>query len=321
MAGVKVAAVQAAYTLMDQEACVDKAVKLLHQAAAEGAGIVVFPEVFIPGNPIWIDTVPIWDGDGDWYALLVEQAVVVPGPVTDTLGRRRPRDRHLPGDRGGGTRAARHHDLQHHPLLRTRRHPARQAPQADAHRLRTHRVGHGRRLDAAGHRHPVRAAVRADLLGELHAADPLLPLQPGRGHLDRAHPRPGRRLDRHHAAHRPRGPLLRHRRQSRACTSTRSRPTSRTATGSGAPIRATSGSSPATASSSTPTAPILAGPARHEETILYADIDLAAVRAARRYFDPVGHYHRPDIFQLHVDTRPRPSVVLQEPPSDLSELS
>ena len=85
MAAVKIAAVQAAYTLMNQEACVDKAVKLLHQAAAEGAGIVVFPEVFIPGNPIWIDTVPIWDGDGDWYALLVEQAVVVPGPVTDTL--------------------------------------------------------------------------------------------------------------------------------------------------------------------------------------------------------------------------------------------
>jgi nitrilase len=62
-------------------------------------------------------------------------------------------------------------------------------------------------------------------------------------------------------------------------------------------------------------------PAKHEETILYADIDLAAVRAARRYFDPVGHYHHPDIFQLHVDTRPRPSVVLRETPSDLSELS
>jgi nitrilase len=37
MAGVKVAAVQAAYVLMDQEACLEKAVKLLHQTAAEGA--------------------------------------------------------------------------------------------------------------------------------------------------------------------------------------------------------------------------------------------------------------------------------------------
>jgi nitrilase len=64
-----------------------------------------------------------------------------------------------------------------------------------------------------------------------------------------------------------------------------------------------------------PDGTVLAGPARHEETILYADIDLAAVRASRRYFDPVGHYHRPDIFQLHVDTRARPPVVVQEVPA------
>ena len=53
-----------------------------------------------------------------------------------------------------------------------------------------------------------------------------------------------------------------------------------------------------------PTGKILAGPARHEETILYAEVDLAAVRAARRFFDPVGHYNRPDIFQLQVDYPP-----------------
>jgi nitrilase len=58
-----------------------------------------------------------------------------------------------------------------------------------------------------------------------------------------------------------------------------------------------------------PNGEIVAGPARHEETILYAEFDPAAVRAARRLFDPTGHYHRPDVFQLHVDTRPRPAVV------------
>jgi nitrilase len=62
-----------------------------------------------------------------------------------------------------------------------------------------------------------------------------------------------------------------------------------------------------------PTGKVLAGPARHEETILYADVVPATVRAARRYFDPVGHYHRPDIFQLSVDTRPRTPVVATEP--------
>ena len=55
-----------------------------------------------------------------------------------------------------------------------------------------------------------------------------------------------------------------------------------------------------------PNGELLAGPARHQETILTADIDLGAVHAARRMFDPVGHYNRPDVFRLTVDTRPRP---------------
>ena len=37
-----------------------------------GAELVVFPEAFIPGTPLWIDSTPIWDGDGPWYARLVE---------------------------------------------------------------------------------------------------------------------------------------------------------------------------------------------------------------------------------------------------------
>ena len=43
----------------------------------------------------------------------------------------------------------------------------------------------------------------------------------------------------------------------------------------------------------------------------HTDADLASVRAARRFFDSVGHDGRPDIFQLHVDTRPRRPVVRQ----------
>jgi nitrilase len=57
-----------------------------------------------------------------------------------------------------------------------------------------------------------------------------------------------------------------------------------------------------------PNGQILAGPARHEETILTAEIDLAEVHAARRLFDPVGHYNRPDLFHLTVDTRARSAV-------------
>ena len=59
MATVTIAAVQAAYILMDQRACLEKAITLLQQASDGGAGIVVFPEAFIPGTPIWIDSRPI----------------------------------------------------------------------------------------------------------------------------------------------------------------------------------------------------------------------------------------------------------------------
>ena len=54
---------------------------------------------------------------------------------------------------------------------------------------------------------------------------------------------------------------------------------------------------------------MIAGPVREREETLVADLDLRAVAAARRYLDPVGHYNRPDVFQLHVDTSPRPAVI------------
>jgi nitrilase len=57
-----------------------------------------------------------------------------------------------------------------------------------------------------------------------------------------------------------------------------------------------------------PNGEIVAGPLRQEEGILTAEIDLSAVASGRRLFDPVGHYHRPDVFQLSVDTRARHAV-------------
>jgi nitrilase len=39
-------------------------------------------------------------------------------------------------------------------------------------------------------------------------------------------------------------------------------------------------------------------------------VDLTRVAETRRLFDPVGHYDRPDVFQLTVDTRPRRAVRL-----------
>lgn len=84
---MRVAAVSSGYVLMGRAATLDKTLDLLRQAAEGGAQLVAFPEVFIPGTPIWIDSGPIWEGDAQWYALLVDQAVVIPGPETDAIGR------------------------------------------------------------------------------------------------------------------------------------------------------------------------------------------------------------------------------------------
>ncbi|MGH3479573.1 MAG: carbon-nitrogen hydrolase family protein, partial [Nocardioidaceae bacterium] len=58
-----------------------------------------------------------------------------------------------------------------------------------------------------------------------------------------------------------------------------------------------------------PDGDLLAGPLVGEEGIVIAEIDLARARSARRQFDPVGHYARPDVFQLVVDRIPRPATV------------
>lgn len=52
-----------------------------------------------------------------------------------------------------------------------------------------------------------------------------------------------------------------------------------------------------------PDGQIAAGPLSGERGILYCDVDLAKVGEARRTLDVTGHYSRPDVFTLHVNTK------------------
>lgn len=53
---------------------------------------------------------------------------------------------------------------------------------------------------------------------------------------------------------------------------------------------------------------VLAGPDFAGETILYADLDPTEITRGKYDFDATGHYARPDVFELVVDTRPKPAV-------------
>jgi nitrilase len=62
-----------------------------------------------------------------------------------------------------------------------------------------------------------------------------------------------------------------------------------------------------------PLGQILAGPDTTGEGILIADLDLAEIAEGKYDFDVVGHYARPDVFQLSVDERPMRAVVSSHP--------
>ena len=46
----KLALVQAAPVMFDKDKCVEKIIALIGEAAAKGAELIVFPELFIPGD-------------------------------------------------------------------------------------------------------------------------------------------------------------------------------------------------------------------------------------------------------------------------------
>jgi nitrilase len=53
---------------------------------------------------------------------------------------------------------------------------------------------------------------------------------------------------------------------------------------------------------------IVAGPMREEKGILYAEVDSKSTGISKRDLDVTGHYSRPDIFTLSVDTQPQSPI-------------
>src|SRR3974377_2086695 len=83
-ASVRVAAVQLAPDLETPGGTVSKVLSALAEAAERGARLVVFPETFVPWYP-YFSFVHAPVVTGAEHIRLYENAVVVPGPVTEAM--------------------------------------------------------------------------------------------------------------------------------------------------------------------------------------------------------------------------------------------
>ncbi|HEY6569516.1 MAG TPA: carbon-nitrogen hydrolase family protein [Candidatus Limnocylindrales bacterium] len=310
MTAFTVAAVQAAYVLMDRDATIDRVAALTGEAAANGAKLVVFPEAFVPGDPIWKDAGIIWDGDEAWYSMLVDQAIVVPSEATERLGA-----------------IAREHAVTLVVGI-----DEREPNGATIYCSMLYfgsdgsLLGKHRKLMPTGSERTVWGMGDGSLLtvvdteigrvGGLICWENYMPL--ARYYMY------SQGIDVWVAPTLATGDAwvatMRHiAREGRLyvigvnpCVRVDQIPEDFPARDKVWKLEDDPDErdwvSPGNSVIIGPTGKMLAGPSRHEETILYADIDPSEVRAARRYFDPTGHYNRPDVFRLSVDTRPRPAV-------------
>ena len=61
-----------------------------------------------------------------------------------------------------------------------------------------------------------------------------------------------------------------------------------------------------------PLGKVLAGPVFNEDALLTAELDMTVIPMAQMDFDAVGHYARPDVFSLKVNTAPQRAVTLDD---------
>lgn len=87
----KVAVVQAAPVLFDKSKTIEKMGSLVDEAAAQGAELILFPEVFIPGYPRGLSfgtVVGSRSNEGrELFLKYWENAIEIPGADTDLLGK------------------------------------------------------------------------------------------------------------------------------------------------------------------------------------------------------------------------------------------
>ena len=305
------AAVQATPVFLDRDATVEKVVELTAKAATQGAGLVVFPEAFIPTYPDWVWRAPAWS-DQPFYNRLVAESVTVPSATTERIGQaaRAAQTWLAVGvnerDRGSGT------------LYNTLLYFTPDGSFAGRHRKLVP-TGGERTIWGQGDGSTLTVLDTAfGRLGGLICWENYMPL--ARAALY------ARGLDIHLAPTWDTSDCwlatLRHiAKEGRVFVIGTNSFLRGSDVPAGLPGRDTlyGGAEDHLSHGGTaiigPDGTVLAGPLYGEQGILYAEINVALARASRREFDPIGHYARPDIFTLTVDvTAHQPANFVDESP-------
>ena len=81
----RAAAVQLSPVLLDRDGTTEKVIKTIEKCGKEGVRLAVFPETFIPNYPYftWVNPPAMIT---ELHGRLYDQAVDVPGPVTEAVG-------------------------------------------------------------------------------------------------------------------------------------------------------------------------------------------------------------------------------------------
>ena len=301
----------------------DRAEALIREAAAAGAQVVVFPETWLPGYPVWLDEAPnagLWDHEPAkaLFQVLSDNAIAVPGPEVERL-------RELARD-AAATIVMGAHERDGGTLYNTM---VLVAPDGG---YRVHRklmptytermiwgMGDGSTLAALD--------TPVGRVGGLICWEHWMPLARAAMHAQREAIHvaqwPGVKdlhllASRHYAfegqcfvavagAVLTRGDVL------AGFDSLGLHSSGGGAHPAGTLLEAIPGDDatillPGHSAIVGPDASFVAGPAPAEATILYADLDFDRITRGHLALDVDGHYARPDVFQLYVNDRPRTTV-------------
>ncbi|MGH2935758.1 MAG: carbon-nitrogen hydrolase family protein [Gaiellaceae bacterium] len=302
---VTVACVQAEPVVLDRERTLDKVEGLAAEAARNGAGLVVFPETFVPVYPSsrWAKAFAGWQNEGakETFARLAQSSVAVGSPAEKRLGACARElgiwlvtgvnevDAEKPGTiynalffhAPDGTLA-----LHHRKLVPTN-HERLVWGQGDGRGLTAVETGFGRLggLICWENYMPLARFALYESGVEIYVASTADDGDAWQATLV-------------HIARESRAYLVSPCHFQRAESYPADFPLRAELDGAGTLGR---GGSAILA----PDGSYLAGPLYDEEGILYAELDPSRLLAERQRFDPVGHYHRPDVLRLGVSPSAR----------------